>query len=84
MGLPLAIVSKFVDKAKKTSNYPISGAYTGVFIMFGSFSAAFSMLFISSLLQIFGPENPVSYVFIFIIGAGTIAIALKIFVKIQF
>lgn len=84
MGLPLAIVSKFVDKAKQTSANPISGVYTGVFIMFGSFSAAFSMLFASAILQIFGPENPVSYILIFLIGAGTIAIALKIFVNIQF
>ena len=84
MGLPLAIVSNFVDKAKQNSTYPVSGAYTGVFIMFGSFSAAFSMLFVSFLLQIFGPENAVSYVLIFLIGAGTIAIALKIFLNVQF
>ena len=84
MGLPLAIISKFVDKAKQTSDAPVSGAYTGVFIMFGSFSAALSMLFVTSLLQIFGPENPVSYVLIFIIGAGLITVALNIFRKIQF
>jgi Na+/melibiose symporter-like transporter len=84
MGLPLAIVSKFVDKAKLNSKNSVSGAYTGVFIMFGSFSAAFSLLLVSSLLQTFGPENPVSYILIFLIGAGTIAIALKIFLKIQF
>ena len=52
--------------------------------MFGSFSAALSMLFVTSLLQIFGPENPVSYVLIFIIGAGLITVALNIFRKIQF
>ncbi len=84
MGLPLAIVSNFVDKAKQNSTYPVSGAYTGVFIMFGSLSAAFSMLLVSFLLQIFGPENPFSYILIFLIGAGTIAIALKLFVTIQF
>jgi hypothetical protein len=52
--------------------------------MFGSFSAAISMLLVSSLLQLFGPENPFSYASIFFIGAGLVFIALNIFRKIEF
>ena len=84
MGLPLAIVSHFVDKANQASEASLTGAYTGIFIMFGSISAAISMLLVSFLLQLFGPENPFSYASIFLIGAGLVFIALMIFRKIEF
>lgn len=48
-GLLLAIVSNFIDRAKQQSTSPVIGAYTEMFMMLGSFSAAFSILMISFL-----------------------------------
>ena len=84
IGLPLALISKFIDNAERKKENSLSGSYSGAFMMIGSLSAATAMLLIFCVLQIFGNENPVSYAIIFIIGAFLMLIAIIIFQKVQF
>ena len=84
MTFPFAIMGDLIDSAEsKADGKSLSGTYSGAFIMIGSLAAALSMLIVSIILQLFGPESPISYALIIsVVGSGLILIAVIIFQKV--
>ncbi len=84
MTFPSAITGDLIDSAEsKAGGKSLSGTYSGAYIMIGSFAAALSILIISIILQLFGPESPMSYALILsVVGTGLILIAVIIFQKV--
>lgn len=84
MVFPFAIMSDLIDNAELESGKLLSGSYSGAFIMMGSLAAATSLLIISVILELFGPEASLGYIIILsIIGTALLFVALIIFQKVQ-
>jgi len=79
----IPIISDLIDQSERKIGRNLSGAYTGAYTMIGSIAAGTAMLIISIFLELFGPEAPISYVFILTLGATFIAIAFFIFQKVE-
>ena len=78
MIFPFAITADMIDKAELKTGRALSGAYSGAFTMMGSLASGTSMLIISSFLEAFGPQNPLS--FAVILGIGAVLMVVSIFV----
>ena len=83
MIFPATIMSAIVDEAELSSNKSLSGSYAGAYSMVLTAGSATSMLIVSLFLEIFGPEEKISYVVIFLFGAVLIALSLYIFKKVR-
>lgn len=85
MVFPYVLVANLIDEAEskhQTDNKSLSGLYTGVYSMIGSFSSAFAMIIVAIGLEIFRPEEAIGYiVLIAIIGPILIIISLFILQK---
>jgi Na+/melibiose symporter-like transporter len=83
MIFPPAIMSDIIDTAELRTGRSLSGAYSGAYNFNLSIAAAFSMLIISVLLEIFGPKASISYALIYIFGAGLLIVSYFIFQKVE-
>ena len=87
MVFPYVLVASCIDDAElehQAQNKSLSGLYTGVYSMIGSFSSAFAMLIVAVGLEIFGPEEAIGYiVLISIIGPIMIIVSLLFFRKVK-
>lgn len=87
MVFPYVLVASCIDDAElkhQAQNKSLSGLYTGVYSMIGSFSSAFAMLIVAVGLEIFGPEEAIGYiVLIAITGPIMIIVSLFIFQKVE-
>ena len=83
MIFPATIMSAIVDEAELGSNKSLSGSYAGAYSMVLTAGSATSMLLVSLFLEIFGPEEKISYVVIFLFGAVLIALSLYIFKNVR-
>jgi len=87
MVFPYVLVAGCIDDAElkhQEQNKSLSGLYTGVYSMIGSFSSAFAMIIVAIGLDIFGPEEAIGYiVLIAIIDPIMIIVSLFIFQKVE-
>ena len=87
MVFPYVLVASCIDDAElehQAQNKSLSGLYTGVYSMIGSFSSASAMLIVAVGLEIFGPEEAIGYiVLISIIGPIMIIVSLLFFRKVK-
>lgn len=87
MVFPFVLVASCIDDAElkhQAQNKSLSGLYTGVYSMIGSFSSAFAMLVVAIGLEFFGPEEAIGYILLIaIIGPMMIIVSLFIFQKVK-
>ena len=87
MVFPYILVANLIDKAEskdQTDNKSLSGLYTGVYSMIGSFSSAFAILIVAIGLEIFRPGEAIGYIILIaIISPILIIISLFILQKVK-
>ncbi|TFG27137.1 MAG: MFS transporter [Promethearchaeota archaeon] len=84
MVFPFAIMSDLIDNAESKNSKKLSGSYSGAFIMMGSLAAATTLLIISFVLELFGPEASLGYIIILsILGSSLLFVAFIVFQKVQ-
>ena len=84
MVFPFAIMSDLIDNAELKADKILSGSYSGAFIMMGSLASATSLIIISIILELFGPETSFGYILVLsVIGSSLLFVALIIFQKVQ-
>jgi len=83
MIFPFAITADLIDQAEERTGKSLSGAYSGAFTMMASLASGTSMLIISGFLEALGPQNPLSFAVILLIGAFLMVISVLLLQKVQ-
>ncbi|MHA1821258.1 MAG: MFS transporter [Promethearchaeota archaeon] len=81
---PGAILSDIIDQAETSLLKSLSGKYMGAFAFLGAIGGAIAMFISSLFMEIFGVENALGYILIFLIfGSGLTLLAIPFYSKIR-
>jgi GPH family glycoside/pentoside/hexuronide:cation symporter len=83
MIFPFPIISDIIDTAEIKSGRSLSGPYSGAYNFVLSSAAATAMLVVTSILEIFGAQEPISFAMIFALGAILLVCSLLFFKKVN-
>jgi Na+/melibiose symporter-like transporter len=83
MIFPFPIIGDIIDTAEIKSGRSLSGPYSGAYNFVLSSAAATAMLVVTSILEIFGAQEPISFAIIFVLGAILLVCSLLFFKKVN-